>query len=406
MIILINISIALFTSYLYEVWRGYLEKRGKDTSLILNIQLITSVVLLTHFLHYFGRINGPFFVLYLLTIMESFLNKNLLISNITVVIMICATFLELIFLFITKEKNLDFVNILEFLVRIMSLLFIRSYGFVLSKTIESEQTLRQEAQKTTSRLQETTHQLSQANSRLKELSLLKDEFVSIASHELRTPMTAIKSYLWLVLNRAKNLDEKTKKHLQIAYESTERTITLVKDMLTVSRIEGNRLDVNFSAFDLKELASQMVEELKIKANEKKIKLALRPFSEDLVINGDKDKIGEVFQNIIGNALKFTPDEGNIEVYFQKRDKMVEVNISDNGPGIPKKDISRLFQKFSRLGNSLSEMAETPGTGLGLYIAKQIVGLHKGKIWVESIVGKGSTFTFSLPLGERTYVRRE
>ncbi len=255
-------------------------------------------------------------------------------------------------------------------------------------------------------VEKATKELKSANFRLKELSLLKDEFVSIASHELRTPMTTIKSYLWLVLNKAKNLDEKVKRDLQIAYESTERTIILVKDMLTVSRIEGNRLDINFSAFDLKELASQVVGELKIKAGERNIKLAIRPFSEDLVINGDRDKIGEVFQNIIGNALKFTPERGNVEVYFQKKNKMVEVSVSDDGSGISKKDISKLFQKFSRLGNSLSKMAETPGTGLGLYIAKQIVGLHKGKIWVESIVGKGSTFTFSLPLGERTYVGRK
>lgn len=405
-ILLINIGVALATSYIFEIWKYYLEKHKKNTNLVVNLQLVTSVVLLTEFLHFFGRINGPFFVLYLLTVMESFLNINIRFSNVITWTMILATFLEFIWLVWTREIIAGFYPILELFFRLVSLVFIRSYGIVLAKKIVSEQNGRKRVEETAERLENVTKELQQANAKLKELSLLKDEFVSIASHELRTPMTTIKSYLWLVLNKAKNLDEKAKRDLQIAYESTERTIILVKDMLTVSRIEGNRLDITFSAFDLKELASQVVNELKIKAGERNIKLTIRPFSEDLVINGDRDKIGEVFQNIIGNALKFTPERGNVEVYFQKKNRMVEVSISDDGPGISKKDISKLFQKFSRLGNSLSKMAETPGTGLGLYIAKQIVGLHKGKIWVESIVGKGSTFIFSLPLGERTYVGRK
>lgn len=241
-----------------------------------------------------------------------------------------------------------------------------------------------------------TRELKSANSRLKELSLLKDEFVSIASHELRTPMTTIKSYLWLVLNKGVKLDEKTKKYLQIAYLSTERTITLVRDMLTVSRIEGRKLDMNPVIFDIREIAEQMYDDLKFKADEKKIKYDLEKFDSPLMVKADKDKIREVFQNIISNALKFTPLGGKVNISFHKGDRMIDINISDTGPGISKNDLPKLFQKFSRLGNSLSKMAETPGTGLGLYIAKQIVSLHGGKIWVKSKEGEGSTFTFSLP----------
>lgn len=238
--------------------------------------------------------------------------------------------------------------------------------------------------------------LKEANQRLKELSILKDEFVSIASHELRTPMTAIKSYLWLVLNKGTKLNEKTRKYLQIAYASTERTITLVRDMLTVSRIEGRRLDVNMVVFDIREIVSQTYDDLKFKADEKKIKFDLEKFGSSLIVKADKDKIREVLQNLIANALKFTHTDGKVNISFRKAEGAIEISVTDTGPGIAKSDLPKLFQKFGRLGNSFSKMAETQGTGLGLYIAKQIVSLHGGKIWVESKEGQGSTFTFSLP----------
>lgn len=246
------------------------------------------------------------------------------------------------------------------------------------------------------KMKSLTEKLESANKRLKEIDELKDEFVSIASHELRTPMTTIKSYLWLVLDRAKNLDEKTRKDLQRAYDSTERTIVLVKDMLTVSRIEGRRLEINLNVFDLRELVKQVYEELKIKANEKQIKFIFDQISETLKIKADIDKIREVLQNLISNALKFTPEKGTVKISFRKTRGTIETSISDTGMGISKNDLPKLFQKFSRLGGSLSKMAETPGTGLGLYIAKQIVSLHGGKILVKSKEREGSTFTFSLP----------
>lgn len=391
------VATALVTSYAYEIWRLYWEKKHKDTALVINLQLITSVVLLTGFLHFFGRINGPFFILYLLTIMESFLNLNVWLSNTIVSIMIFATVSEFSYLVVLGEIPFKFTSIVELAVRVLSIIFIRSYGFVLAQKTLAEEQARSQSEGYAKKLERATRELQKANIRLRELSSLKDEFVSIASHELRTPMTTIKGYLWLVLNQnKKDLNEKAKRNLGRAYESTERMIRLVKDMLTVSRIEGRRLDLNLAKTDLYQLAHQVFEDSKIKAGEKKIRFVLEPPDQKLIVKADQDRIREVLENIAGNALKFTPPGGEVKISFKRSGGQIETNISDTGPGIPKESMSGLFQKFGRLEKSYAKLAETPGTGLGLYIAKQLVNLHKGKIWVKSKLGQGSTFTFSLP----------
>jgi signal transduction histidine kinase len=239
--------------------------------------------------------------------------------------------------------------------------------------------------------------LKAANIRLMELDKLKDEFVSIASHELRTPMTAVKSYLWMALNKSTQpLDSTMKKYLDIAYASTERLLVLVQDMLTVSRIEGNRLEMTYDNCKMYDIAEQVFNELKIKADEDNIQFILEKPSSDMFVYVDKNKIREVLQNLIGNALKFTPKNGKIQISFEQKDDLIYTHIADTGPGISKEDISKLFKKFSKIGTSYTKVAESSGTGLGLWISQQIISLHKGKIEVQSEVGKGSTFTIIIP----------
>jgi signal transduction histidine kinase len=221
--------------------------------------------------------------------------------------------------------------------------------------------------------------------------------VYMASHELRTPMTAIKNYLWLALNKhQQNLDENLRTDLNRAYISTERLIRLVQDMLTVSRIEGNRLVFDIKDLDIGQLAQQIIDELSVSAKEKNISLSLRPTEEKYMARADDARISEVFQNLIGNALKFTPAGGSITVSMKRNNSMIEISVSDTGVGIPAQDIGRLFQKFGRLGHSYERLKGETGTGLGLFISKQIVEAHGGKIWVTSVEDQGSTFTFSLP----------
>ncbi|OGK25559.1 hypothetical protein A3C28_01740 [Candidatus Roizmanbacteria bacterium RIFCSPHIGHO2_02_FULL_39_9] len=243
--------------------------------------------------------------------------------------------------------------------------------------------------------------IEQANIRLRELDKLKDEFVSLASHELRTPMTAIKSYLWMILNKPQAISPEAKSYLEIAAQETDHLIKLVQNMLTISRIEGQRLELSIETLDLFAIVKQVYDTLKVKADEKKITFTLVPYPEKLTISGDKDKLSEVIENIVGNALKYTPENGRISIHFTLDKNTTGVHVSDTGHGISQEDLSKLFQKFGRLSDA--KISKTPGTGLGLYITKQIVELHKGTIAVQSEVGKGSTFSIFLPILEATFV---
>lgn len=247
-----------------------------------------------------------------------------------------------------------------------------------------------------SSLADTTERLKKANKRLKELDDLKDEFVSVASHELRTPMTAIKSYLWLALNKpTQKLGPQMEKYLDISYKSTERLIRLVNDMLTISRIERNKIELQKEYIDLYEIVKQVYDELKIKADEHTITFQIIPDKAGFMVNADKEKIREVIQNIVGNALKFTPENGTITMSLEKNKDEVILRISDTGPGIPDSEIPNLFKKFSKIEYSYSHQPNQPGSGLGLYISKLIIALHGGKIGVESKLGVGTTFFIHL-----------
>ncbi|HEX7542508.1 MAG TPA: HAMP domain-containing sensor histidine kinase, partial [Patescibacteria group bacterium] len=247
-------------------------------------------------------------------------------------------------------------------------------------------------------IDEATFNLRQANSKLKELDTLKDEFVSVASHELRTPMTAIKSYLWMALNKSsKTLDPQVKKEITIAYSSTERLLKLVADMLTISRIEGKRLKLQKEEFNFNEISQQAYDELKISAKEKKILFNFDIPAKPILITGDKEKLREVLQNIIGNALKFTPAKGKISFTISEDEKHLDVEVINSGSYIPLKELPKLFQKFNRLNIEATQKENAPvGTGLGLFITKQIVKMHNGSIDVTSDRKEGTTFHIKIP----------
>lgn len=232
---------------------------------------------------------------------------------------------------------------------------------------------------------------------------LKDEFLSLASHELRTPMTAIKSYLWMVLQgEGGKITEKQASYLNKAYNSTSHLIVLVNDMLDVSRIESGRVTLNLSPTKLDQLVDDAVAEITPRATELEIEIVVIPFPSLLPsVLGDFDKIKEVLINLIGNSLKFTPKKGKITIGMEQNDGMVETSVTDTGVGIKKEDIPKLFQKFSMVGGSEEKVLNSQGTGLGLYICKSIIEFHGGKIWAKSDgIGKGASFTFSLKIFEK------
>lgn len=262
---------------------------------------------------------------------------------------------------------------------------------------EDFQHITEELYKKNLELARLNKEVKEANEKLKQLDHLKDEFISIASHELRTPMTIIKTYLWMVMSeKGGPITEKQKFYLDRAYSSTDHLITFVNDMLNVSRIESNRITLTLQSIELGKYMADSIQEFKVKADEQKIELQIRDSKQPLYVQADPDKLREVITNIIGNALKFTPPGGSITISFTEDEKFIKTSITDTGAGIVEKDIPKLFQKFSVVGNDYLRKQNAQGTGLGLYITKSIIKLHGGKIEaISKGAGKGTTFTFSL-----------
>jgi signal transduction histidine kinase len=254
-------------------------------------------------------------------------------------------------------------------------------------------------------VQQTTQQLAVANEKLKQLDQLKDDFVSIASHELRTPMTAIRSYSWMALNRSDiPLSGKLRKYLERTLLSTERLINLVNDMLNISRIESGQIALIPTPFNVAELVNEVISEVEVKAKEKQIHLEVQNVQLPQIF-ADPDKVHQVLLNLIGNSLKFTHENGHIRVNFFSDGQNLEVAIRDDGVGISKEDQSRLFTKFGRLEYSYVAAATSGGTGLGLYICKSLIELMHGRIWaVSEGIGKGTTFIFSLPVASQEVLK--
>jgi len=269
---------------------------------------------------------------------------------------------------------------------------IHAKNFEIAKSISDEMSLAiQRAQ--------AFQKLKDANEYLAQLDKMKDEFISMASHELNTPLAAIEGYLSMILDEhmGGKIDAKTKEYLSRAYASSKRLAELILDLLNVSRIEQGRLKMKFSKVSLVDLAESVIHELQIKADAKKIYLKVEADKKKVPLTWcDPDRIREVFVNLAGNAIKFT-EKGGVTIKIDSPDgQTIRSAVTDTGRGIAAEDQKKLFQKFSQVKR---EVDEHQGTGLGLYISKNFVDLHKGRLWVQSEAGKGATFLFELPINK-------
>lgn len=239
--------------------------------------------------------------------------------------------------------------------------------------------------------------LQRAYKELKKLDTAKSEFMSIASHQLRTPLTAIKGYISMILEGSYGqLLEKTRRPMEGVYKSNERLIKLVNDLLSVSRIEAGKIRMKLEKASLEELIESVIEELENEATRKKIYLEWKKPEKVLPkILIDKSKIRAIILNIIDNAIRYT-SKGGVTIKAKVSDKIVQISVSDTGTGISKEELSKLFESFSR-GVAGSRLY-TEGVGLGLYIGRKFAEMHEGKIWAKSKgSGKGSTFYLELPI---------
>jgi signal transduction histidine kinase len=247
------------------------------------------------------------------------------------------------------------------------------------------------------KVRERTQELMIANERLKELDKLKSLFLSNVSHELRTPLTAIGGLVDNMIDGLTGpLNGKQTRYMTGIKDSTERLARLIRDLLDLSVIETGKSELKPARFSLRSLIHEVVETLKPLAMEKRISVEIARTNGDATAWADRDKITQVLTNLIVNAVKFSPAGGSLKLGMAPANDggLLEVSVSDTGPGIPPAEVERIFQEFYQISQPGRE--KTLGVGLGLAISKKLVEMHGGKIRVESIPGEGSTFFFTLP----------
>ena len=256
------------------------------------------------------------------------------------------------------------------------------------------------------KLKEFADQLERANQELRRIDAIKSEFVSVASHELRTPLAAIKNAVQLILKgKTGEINKNQEKFLSMAERNINRLTNILNDLLNLSRIESGKIELKFKNLALKEVIELTASSLRPQADTKSIQIEVDVFEPLPGVYGDPEKIEQILTNLIGNSMKFTPDGGKILITAKpfSHDRKggygdrVAISVKDTGIGIPPEHLEAIFEKFHQVEGSLHRSVS--GTGLGLAITKGLVEAHQGKIWVESEVGNGSTFTFTLPLSE-------
>lgn len=245
-------------------------------------------------------------------------------------------------------------------------------------------------------VKETAQKLETANQRLTKLDEAKDEFISMASHQLRTPLTTVNGYLSMLLEGdAGGLTKKQKEFVDLAYISSRRMSHLISDLLNVSRISTGRLTIDCDEFDMVQVVSEEIEQLQQQAEARNVELTFhKPRSKQIAVNLDENKIRQVIMNFIDNAIYYTP-QGTVDVYLHKRKDVVEFEVVDNGIGVSEEDKEQLFSKFFRAENA--QNVRPDGTGLGLYMAKQVIQAQNGEVIFDSQEGEGSTFGFRFDL---------
>ncbi len=260
-----------------------------------------------------------------------------------------------------------------------------------------------------------TQELKATNRKLQKLERLKSEFISIVSHELRTPLTAIKNAMDIILSgKAGDMTENIEKFVSMGKRNAIRLSGIINDLLDISKIEAGKMDFKFELIRVEPVIEYVKNNLSEVAGEKNLAIKYIPSGEDVEVYADSNRLEQVLTNLVSNAIKFTPDAGEIEITskvvnarelqydncFEEDIKKLQGNylqvcVEDHGIGIERKDLNHVFDKFAQIENSLSR--KVGGSGLGLPIARQLMEAHNGAIWCDSEINKGSRFYFVIPI---------
>lgn len=280
----------------------------------------------------------------------------------------------------------------ELIIKSFIVVLITIFGFLLIRGVYKEIELRERAKK-------LAGEISMANKELRRLEKQKTEFVSIASHQLRTPLTAIKGYASMLLEGSfGKISSGVREAVEKIYKSNQVLVIIIDDFLMVSRIEQGRMVYDFNTVELSDIVKEVVKEVEPDAEGKGLKIQINiEYNESFIINADYTKMKQVIHNIFNNAIRYT-EKGFIKILLSKnqKSKKLRIAISDTGMGIKKEMIPKLFKKFSKGRESKL------GSGIGLYVAKEIVNAHTGRIWAQSDgSGRGTTFFIELPEAKKS-----
>ncbi len=334
-----------------------------------------------HDLFWLGPVSGVFvlWVVGYLIIKYNFWNFKLAATDL---------FTSLISLILLFELFLS-GSLIDFIIKAVILILVLLSGFFLVKSVRHEIESREEVEK-------LVKELADVNDNLHIIDKQKSEFVATAAHHLRDPLTAINGYTSMILQGSfGKVNDNAREAVDRILESSKRLVVIVEDFMNISKIESGKMDYEFSNTDLKKMTKELVDEMSISAKDRGLELRLSiNENDDFISRVDSGKLRQVISNLIDNAIKYTP-HGNVDVSLSKNTEgKILIKLSDTGIGMSKETLKKIFHKFSRADEA--SKFHTGGSGLGLYIAKEMLKKHEGRIWAESEgVGKGSTFYVEL-----------
>lgn len=380
---LLAASIAVYTLVYHHF--VYFKKPTTTVAFIDNLVYSTFIFILNLVT---GGLHSPLFFLYLLPIISVRLNLG---SKLPMAITFYVAGLILLELILQTNPNIQTIHTLlgsfaesdiyAAATYIISILLVGLYIRAMSIELTTEH--------------EQISEVERLNAELKRIDRGKDEFIQIASHEIRTPLTAVRGGLSVLLSGGVGkLSQDQLKFIEKILNSANRLSAVAEDSLNISALEKHTFNLHVAPFNLSNLVSKVISETSPEALAKKVSIRLDQ-PKDLLPQalGDAQRIETVLRNLIDNAIKFTPSGGTVTVALSHHGSKLITSVSDTGVGIPDEEVRNLFRKFYRVENVLNE--STQGTGLGLYIVKLIMNLHGETVGVESELGHGSTFTFTL-----------
>lgn len=384
----------LFFFY-YQRLESYKEKDEqffRKANYFANIQISSDLIILTYLIHFSGGIENPFifYFIFHMVIASILLSNRAAYFQATMSILLLGMVVTGEYLrifphyhpggFIPEELCLHPQYLLGIFFVFVTTIYLTVYM----------------ATNIVNRLRKEEKELAIANMKLAQQSRLKSQYVHTVSHDLQASLSAIQSCLKVVLSDLTgSISEKSREMVARAEQRSRAVLHFVKDLLDLSKMRADR-DIEKKSLSLFETIKKVVDHLNPKAEEKKLTLSVENFAGGSLISANPDAIEQLMVNLIMNAVKYTPWNGKVGIKIEEKQDCFQCVVWDTGIGIPQEDLAHIFEDFYRAKNA--EQFEKDGTGLGLSIVKQIISAHRGEIWVDSHVGKGSRFFFTLPKG--------